>query len=165
LDPAHAGVLFDDLRDPAMYAFIPDEPPDSIDALAARYDRMCSGPPPGRDETWCNWVMLDAVDRRPVGTLQATIGPVAQASIAYAVVARRWRQGLGREGVAWMLEHLAHRGVSVVEARIDTRNAASIRLVESLGFRRARTLVAADHYQGSSSDEYVYERRVSAETV
>jgi ribosomal-protein-alanine N-acetyltransferase len=159
LRPDHAGVLFADLRDPALYAFIPDEPPDSQAVLAARFERMCAGAPAGRDETWCNWVMLDAFDDRPIGTLQATIDSLgSRASIAYCVVARRWREGFAREGVAWLLGHLAERGVATIVARIDTRNVASIRLVEALGFRRERTVAGADHFKGSASDEHIYVR-------
>jgi ribosomal-protein-alanine N-acetyltransferase len=159
LRPGHADLLFADLRDPALYTFIPDEPPGSVAELAARFARMCAGAPAGRDETWCNWVMFDATDGGAVGTLQATIrAPGNRASIAYGVVARRWREGLGREGVGWLLAHLAERGITTVEARIDTRNVSSIGLVEALGFRRERTLAGADHFKGSASDEHVYVR-------
>jgi [ribosomal protein S5]-alanine N-acetyltransferase len=157
LVPAHAAVLFEDLCEPALYTFIPDDPPVSVEALAARYERLAAGAPPDRSEAWRNWTMFDAADGRPVGTLQATIYPDGCASIAYLVVVRRWREGFAREGVAWMLDHLVANGVTRFDANIDTRNAASIGLVESLGFRRVRTLTAADHFKGAASDEYVYE--------
>jgi hypothetical protein len=47
--------------------------------------------------------------------------------------------------------------VGVVAAEIDTRNVASIALVESLGFSRVAFEKGADHFKGSSSDEYRYE--------
>jgi L-amino acid N-acyltransferase YncA len=41
--------------------------------------------------------------------------------------------------------------------KIDTRNVASIALVESLGFERVAFHKDADHFKGSSSGEYRYE--------
>ena len=41
-------------------------------------------------------------------------------------------------------------------AEIDTRNIASIRLVESLGLSRVATTREADFFKGASSDEYKY---------
>ena len=158
LVPGHAELLFDDLRDPALYTFIPDEPPASLADLIEQYERWNAGPPGERGEIWCNWVMVDVSDGRPIGTLQATLHADGHATIAYTVVARRWREGLAREGVGWLLSHLAERGVPLVEARVDTRNVASIRLLEVLGFRRVQTLVGVDHFKGSPSDEHVYQR-------
>ena len=43
-----------------------------------------------------------------------------------------------------------------VYAEIDTRNIASIRLVESLGLSRVATTREADFFKGASSDEYKY---------
>jgi RimJ/RimL family protein N-acetyltransferase len=133
LAPTHANLLFEPLRDPRLYEFIPDDPPASLDALARRFEHLASG---GRgDETWRNWIMFSQGD--PVGTLQATIYPAdRRALIAYVVFAFAWRRGFATEGVAWMLDQLRGEDVLVAEALIDTRNAASIGVVEKLGFRR-----------------------------
>jgi RimJ/RimL family protein N-acetyltransferase len=157
LRPEDAHELFEDLGDARLYAFIPDEPPTSVAALRATFQRWCAGPS-DRAETWCNWVVFDLGDGTVVGTLQATIVEDGPATIAYTVVVRRWREGLGREAVGWLIHELAARGVRAIEARVDTRNLASIRLLESLGFRRQRTIPEADHFKGSPSDEYVYQR-------
>jgi RimJ/RimL family protein N-acetyltransferase len=52
-------------------------------------------------------------------------------------------------------------GVSMIKAEIDTRNAASIRLVERLGFRRAGVRERADYFKSMPSDEvdYVLEKQ------
>ena len=59
-----------------------------------------------------------------------------------------------------MLAHLFddHR-VSVVAAEIDTRNDASMRLVEALGFVCVATTLDVDYFKGATSHEYRYERR------
>ncbi len=60
-----------------------------------------------------------------------------------------------------MLTHLLEEhGVRVVAAEMDTRNAASIALAESLGFEWVGTTLGADHFKGSVSDEHRYELQV-----
>src|SRR5690349_19645750 len=102
LAPHHAAELVGALRDPAMYTYIPDEPPASVEALAARYRRWQIAAPDG--ERWRNWLMRAAEDGSPVGTLQATVLVAERrAVIAYIVFPPVWRRGFGRAGVAWML--------------------------------------------------------------
>jgi len=48
--------------------------------------------------------------------------------------------------------------VSRVGTEIDTRNTASTRLVEALGFALVALTPNADFFKGTASDEYRYER-------
>lgn len=148
----HAAVLFEELRAPGLYVYIDEAPPASLEALTARFARLVSG---GKDgERWRNWVMFD--QDQPVGTLQATIYDDGRALIAYAVLPRFWRRGYAAEGVTWMLEAVrAEHGVERADALIDTRNVASIRLVESLGFHRVETVVA------SAGEDHRYAKRLT----
>jgi [ribosomal protein S5]-alanine N-acetyltransferase len=58
------------------------------------------------------------------------------------------RQGLAREGCQRVIERLADEyGVQVIAAEIDTRNAGSIALVSSLGFRLVSTTYGADTFK------------------
>lgn len=156
----HASMLFDELRDDRLYTYIPEDPPISVTALAARYARLAAGSPQP-DEIWRNWVMFDR-GARPIGTLQASIFADHRAMIAYMVLPRYWQQGYGAEGVRWMLGEVIERdGAETAEAFIDTRNRASIALVQCLGFNLRTTIHNADSFKGSSSDEYVYERRLA----
>ena len=47
--------------------------------------------------------------------------------------------------------------MDIVSALVDTRNEASWRLLEALGFKRNGTIKNADHFKGKPSDECVYE--------
>jgi [ribosomal protein S5]-alanine N-acetyltransferase len=68
------------------------------------------------------------------------------------------RRGFAAEACGRLLEHLFQDyRMDVVAAEIDTRNVASIALVESLGFERVAFLEDADNFKGSSSEEYRYE--------
>ena len=60
-----------------------------------------------------------------------------------------------------VLAHLKSEvGVREVRALLDTRNEPSWRLLERLGFRRARMIKDADHFKGAPSDEYEYVREL-----
>jgi [ribosomal protein S5]-alanine N-acetyltransferase len=50
--------------------------------------------------------------------------------------------------------------VREARALLDTRNEASWRLMERLGFRRNRLIKDADQFKGASSDEYEYLREL-----
>ncbi|MDE2571141.1 MAG: GNAT family N-acetyltransferase [bacterium] len=158
----HARELFADLRDPRIYAFMPDDPPLSVEALALRYviwERRQS--PDGR-ERWLNWVVRLAHGGEPVGLLQATVPTRGAALVAYLLFPRRWGKGYAREGVRRVLELLfVEYGVERVAASIDTRNDRSIALVRSLGFQCAGCTRVADPIKGAPSDEYRFELTAS----
>jgi ribosomal-protein-alanine N-acetyltransferase len=161
--PEHATHLFEGLADERLYRFIPTDAPESVEALETRYRKLSSRRSPDGSEAWLNFAMrLREVGTRPkatyVGTLEATVFPERCAYLAYTVFFQFWRRGYAREGCARMLTHLLEeQGVRVVAAEMDTRNAASIALVESLGFERVGTTPGADHFKGSVSDEHRYE--------
>ncbi|MDP6933289.1 MAG: GNAT family protein, partial [Myxococcota bacterium] len=68
-----------------------------------------------------------------------------------------WRQGYARELSRRVIDHLFEdHDVPGLFADIDTRNIASIRLVESLGLIRTATTTGADYFKGGPSDEFRY---------
>lgn len=159
----HAAVLFGPMSDRRLYAYIPDDPPASIDALATTFRRLCSGGHPDRGELWRNWMMVERATGAPVGTLQATIYADGRAEIGYIVLCDHWRRGLGGEGVGWLAAGLlADPVVARIEAHVDTGNLPSIRLLERLGFARRELVRDADVIRGERRDEYIYERRAGA---
>jgi RimJ/RimL family protein N-acetyltransferase len=135
LEPRHAALVFGELQDPRMYTYIPDEPPASIDVLAARYARLAAGGP--RGERWYNWLALDG--DAPVALLQATLYDDRRASVAWIVFPRVWRRGYGTRAATWLLAELAELGAQLAEATIDPRNTASLALAAKLGFTRVGT--------------------------
>ena len=149
-------MVFAPLQDPAIYRFIPDDPPERA-TLQRRYDFLEGGRSPDGREQWLNWVAFLRDTHTPVCTFQATLPEGEQGSFAYVVFPSFWRQGYGRELVACMLTHLFESGpVPALVAEIDTRNIGSIRLLESLGLVRVGTQRAADFFKGASSDEHTY---------
>lgn len=155
---AHAAVLYPLLQDVRLYTFIPQGPPASSEALAARYRALSARRSPDGSEIWLNWALRLRADERYVGIVQATIQADRRALLAYMVFHPFQGQGFAREGCIRVLKHLCgDYGMQRVAAEIDTRNSASIALVESLGFTCVAMDPAADFFKGSVSDEYRYE--------
>ena len=131
----HAQQVFEFLQDERIYENIPEAPPASVEALELRFRQLVAGPGPDVDQRWLNWVMFLKQGALPVGSLQATIS-TSQAEIAYIVYPDHWRKGLAKEGVIRLLDYLStEAGVAKALANIDLRNAASIALVRSVGFK------------------------------
>ena len=153
LRPDHAECMLAGLADPRAYAFLSSDPPD-FDTLRRRYVRQAAGLSPDGAQLWRNWIIRR--DGDPAGFTQATIDG-ATARIAYQIFPPLWRHGIGRRAVAATLDLVfAMPMVERAVALIDTRNIASQRLVLGLGFELARTIVNADTFKGSRSDEYEF---------
>jgi RimJ/RimL family protein N-acetyltransferase len=157
---AHAATLFASFADPRLYTFLPGDPPASIDALRERYRRLEKRASPDGRERWLNWAMRLADAPIHVGLIEATVHADATASLAYFVFSEHARRGHGVEGAGIVVDHLFESlDVTAVRANIDTRNLASIRLVERLGFLQESLVFQADRFKGSVSDERVFVRR------
>ena len=155
---AHAPVLFERMQEAGLYRFIPQDPPVTPQALEDRYDFLSARRSPDGREAWLNWAVRERGSGDHAGTLEATVYDEGTAMIAYMVFVPYQRRGIAAEACGRLLEHLfGDYGVGTIAAEIDTRNAASIALVESLGFERVGFQKDADHFKGSTSDEYRYE--------
>lgn len=157
LRAAHADALFAGLSDPALYRFIPQEPPASAAALRAVFARRERGTSPDGSERWLNWAAR-LQSGSYVGLFEATVRQDWTADIAYFVFAAHARQGFAKEACRAVVEHLLTEfGARKVGASMDARNAASIALAESLGLTRAGMTRNADQFKGAPSHEYRYE--------
>lgn len=80
-----------------------------------------------------------------------------QAEIGYTVAPAFQRLGYAYESVSRMLDHLlVEQGLHRVRAECDTRNVASLRLLERLGFRREGHLRSSTWSEGEWCDDYLY---------
>jgi RimJ/RimL family protein N-acetyltransferase len=156
--PAHASNLYERMQDERLYRFIPQDPPASLEALTDRYDFLSARRSPDGQEAWLNWAVRERSSGEYAGTLEATVHDNGTATVAYMVFVPHQRRGFAAEGCGRLLQHLFEDyRLGMVATEIDTRNVASIALVESLGFERVGFQEDADHFKGSSSDEYRYE--------
>ena len=152
----HAALLHPVLQDARIYTYIPQEPP-TFEWLRERYRRLAGRLSSAGDEVWLNWAVRVKVSGAYVGTVQATVTPARMAEIAYELGPLFWGQGYATEACRRVLTMLfADYDVSEVNAQVDTRNVASIALLERLGFTRVGFQSEADFFKGHGSDEYTY---------
>lgn len=149
LREAHAAEMFDGLRDPALYRYLTDRPPPSVEALAARYRSTAPGRSADGADLWCNWIIRRDLDRRCLGTVQATMTDIAagpdEALIGYMILPAFWRQGVGSEAVDAMLACLfGDYRCRQAQAMVDARNRPSLALLSRLGFSVAGRAPAED---------------------
>jgi len=137
LTAAHAEEMFEVLSDPAIYRYLDQPAPASIDALREIYVRRERRLSPEGDQIWLNWV-IRVGDGTPAGYVQATIVSPDDAWIAYVLASKYWGCGYGFAAMSAMLEHLTvDYAVRRFLATAEIGNERSIRLLEHLGFRPA----------------------------
>jgi len=154
---SHAAELFEVLSDERLYHNIPHDPPATLAALNARYERLETRRSAKGDERWLNWVVRSKSDGRCMGRIEVTIRQDAGAHLAYEIGPAYWRQGIATEACRRLIRALFEEGgVTEVMAEVDTRNLPSIRLLERLGFTREGLRPNADFFKGRASDEWTY---------
>jgi ribosomal-protein-alanine N-acetyltransferase len=157
----HAEKLFSSLLDKRLYEFIPSEPPNSVADLETRYRHLMVRRSPDGSQIWLNWVMRNRDKENFIGLIQATLFPDQTAKIAYMVFPKFWHKGYCKEGCSRILEHLfSDYNIMKILVEIDTRNVSSIKLAESLDFKRVCLIKNADFFKGFNSDEYRYELEI-----
>jgi [ribosomal protein S5]-alanine N-acetyltransferase len=165
LEPAHADVLFAGLRDPALYEFIDDGPPKSVEEVRRRYQRLSTRLSPDQTEKWLNWAILSRQQCKYLGFLQATVRSGKTAEIAYLLFREFWGQGFASESVAAVIPHQHHNyGVTNIVANVDPRNCRSIALLLALGFVLTESRCGSARLHGTAADESRYERQIVLET-
>ncbi len=155
----HAPLLYDDLLDERIWTYLPLDAPSLVENLSDNYSaREVGHAPDDNSEIWLNWAVAERSSGLYIGRLEATLYGDRTADIAYITFPDFWRRGYAKEGCAAMIRHLfdTHR-VKTVAASMDTRNAASIALVESLGFTLVGMTREAGPPRNSPGDEYRYE--------
>jgi RimJ/RimL family protein N-acetyltransferase len=135
--PAHAPPLFRYLSDDGLYRYHTGQP-SSVEELERRFTSWAARTSPDGSQTWLNYAVRRD-DRTYVGWVQATIADKV-ATIGYDIFVSFWRQGYAKEACSELIrvlfdEHTVRR----VDAVVDAENAASIGLLENLGFRLAWT--------------------------
>jgi RimJ/RimL family protein N-acetyltransferase len=154
--PEHAAQTFALWQDERLYTFIPFEPPTDLLVVEERYRELARRRSPAGDEEWLNWFAQEKASGERVALVQVTVRADSSAYLAYFTFAPYWRRGYAYEACGTVIRWLVGRGVKEFEAEIDTRNVASIRLIEKLGFRRVAHVPKAALIRGVDSDEYRY---------
>ena len=140
---AHAEALFAVLAEPALYEFIEEDPPASIEVLRQRFARSESRRSPDGSQQWLNWVVRDEA-LNVAGQVQATVAADLQTHIAYVFGSAFWGRGIASAAVAQMLDIVAAEfGVTTFFVVAERNNGRSVRLAERLGFAEVSPEFAA----------------------
>ncbi len=157
LRPAHASELFPGICEARLFRYVPGEPRTSAASLAELYARLERGAPAESDEVWLNWALRRRDDDACIGTMQATVvGGGTRAWIAYVLAPDAWGRGYATEAAAWLVGELPRRyeNLERLGASVDARNAASIRVLDRLGFRHIGT--EPSELRGEPTTDHLY---------
>lgn len=136
---AHADEMFGPMSSPAIYAYIPEQPPASLAALRQRYTLLERGHSASGRERWLNWIVRLA-SGQCAGYVQATIYPGATADFAFVFAPEHWGRGVAFEACRATIPSLAGDfAVRALFATVDPRNLRSIGLLQRLGFEEVLT--------------------------
>lgn len=159
LKRSHAALLYPILQDSQIYCYIPQDPPVSLEILEQRYQKLERRLSPTGEEAWLNWAVRLKSSEQFVGCVEASVSSNRIANFAYVFGSQFWNNGYATESGQQVLQVLFDDyEVIEIKAQVDTRNQASIRLLERLSFEQVEYLAAVDFFKGSSSDEYTYRR-------
>lgn len=141
LMPHHAAATFPHWGDERLYRFIDVVPPSSAEDLERRYGLLTSRRSPDGAEEWLNWFARTAAGEI-VTLVQVTIRPDGSAYLAYMTFVEFWSRGYTSEACRAVIEFLDGEGISEWVTEVHRDNAASLRIMEKLGFRQ--TGIAGD---------------------
>ena len=130
---AHAAEMFGPMSAAAIYAYLPEDPPESIASLQQRYVQLERGRSANGRERWLNWIVRLG-SGQCAGYVQATVHPGSTADFAFVFAPEHWGRGIATEACRAALPRLSGFAVRTVFATVDSRNSRSIRLLERLGF-------------------------------
>jgi RimJ/RimL family protein N-acetyltransferase len=134
-----APALFQALKAPEIYTYLPRRPPRDAGDMALHFARIMEETAPNRGDQWLNWTAWRRSDNTALGTLEATVRSDCTVVVGYVFGLAHRGQGYARECVGAMIEALAHCGARAFEAIVDVRNERSQGLARALGFRHEET--------------------------
>ncbi|QUL38365.1 GNAT family N-acetyltransferase [Erythrobacter sp. JK5] len=142
-----AAALFPTLSDPAQCLFLTRP---AFESEAELWAWLAEPGWPG-----LTWIAEDArgVAARLVAVPGHEDGVV---EIGYITCAHRQREGVARECVAALIEHLIGDGARKLTAEVDCENTASVALLERLGFTREAHLRQHETTHAGLRDVYWY---------
>jgi ribosomal-protein-alanine N-acetyltransferase len=157
----HAALLYDGMREPALYEWISMPPPEDLESLATRWGRLAERArrPPG-EVVWLAWAVQRVADGAWIGELDVELTPAGVATnVGYFFFPAYWGRGHASEAVAALCDHLAGHGVGEQVAAVTRGNEASCRVLERAGFVRGRVLPGNDTIRGVAVDDLEFIRR------
>lgn len=136
IGPGDVPALFDIFSDPEVTRYWSSPP---LPDLAAAHELADSIGEGLRTQSLFQWGVTLAGEDRVIGT--CTLASISRqhrrAEVGFAVGRWAWGRGVATEAAARVVRHgFEELGLHRVEADVDPRNTASLRILERLGFQR-----------------------------
>jgi ribosomal-protein-alanine N-acetyltransferase len=156
LEETHADALYEGFSDLQVSQFTAEQLPGSLADMRREFAHFHAGAPPERQQIWMNWVIRESGSQQLVGTLQATVFQAGALWIGYKLIRSAWGRGIATAAVQWLLQELApHYPGRPVLAAADSRNHASLRVLQKCGFSHVRTEPA--DIRGEPTVDHIYQ--------
>jgi RimJ/RimL family protein N-acetyltransferase len=157
LTPADADDVFAVFADPLVMRYWSSPPMTSPDQAAGYIGQICDWFASRGGLQW--GIALAAEDDRIIGTVTLCAFALAhrRCELGYALGADHWGQGYAGEALRRVLDFaFDDLDLARIEADVDPRNDASIRLLERLGFQREGLLRGRWRVGGEVQDALIY---------
>lgn len=160
--PEHAPELFELFCDKDLYEFICRDIPPSVEWLAEGFNRKEDCASPDGKEIWFGWVTKNKKTGDYVGLFEASIiKETKEVYLAYTVFKKYWRQGFCVEAINAIIEHTKkHFSVTRFVIEMDTRNRASVKVAEKLGFDFVKVKNNACFLKNLVSHEFQFQKLI-----
>jgi RimJ/RimL family protein N-acetyltransferase len=126
---------------------------------ARRFIAALDGTHPDTPAEWFQFAVTERESGQLLGDVAAGTdgGDPRLAVVGFTIARAHQGRGYANEALTALLDHLfLHRGKHRVSATVDTRNAASVALLERVGMRREAHHLQNAWWAGEWTDEYVY---------
>ena len=156
----HADELYDLFCEKDLYHYMGRDIPPSKEWL--RTGMTNTEPLISSDgkEIWLGWVAKDKETLRAVGLFEMTIIK-DEALIAYTVFKPYWGNGYAVEGSEAMIDFVkSNYEIKRFVIEMDTRNRASTKVAEKLGFEFVKVVNNVTFIKGFVSHEFQFEKRL-----
>ena len=155
---SHAAELYELFWEKDLYHYMKMDVPVSSEWLASGFMELESLTSPDGKELWLGWVAKDRVSCKPIGVFELTVVD-GEAFIAYTIFKKYWGQGFAVEGSQAMITYASQKFSPkrfVIE--MDTRNRASVKVAEKLGFDFVRVINNAAFIKNFVSHEFQFQK-------
>ncbi|MFN8369578.1 MAG: GNAT family N-acetyltransferase [Bacteriovoracaceae bacterium] len=148
---SHATEIYTLLSEKDLYHYINKDAPTSVEWLANGFKKLESLTSSDQKELWLAWIGKSKESNHPVGIFEITLVG-SEAFIGYTVFKDFWSKGFATEAVAAMIDYISEvYRIDRFVIEMDTRNLASVRIAEKLGFEFVGRRENVDFFKGGVS--------------
>lgn len=156
---SHAAELYEHLCEKDLYLYTMRDVPPSLEWLAQGLKKLES-PSLGGKELWLGWIGREKTTRKAVGIFEITLID-SVAFIAYTVSKESWGKGYATEASKAMMDYMTCKyPVRKFIIEMDTRNRASTKVAEKLGFDFVKVINNATFIKNFVSHEFQFQKLV-----